>query len=116
VHLLHVTFTPSVGRHPSRAIVQSLLLWLCSDFLAERNRSANSHFKEFDYRYVFFWPFMSLLCYEMITGSGVLVCVFLKCCNCVKNCVLELSIDGSFYNNLEFIVVIPGISNHRGFL
>jgi hypothetical protein len=54
VHLLHITFTPSVGRHPSRVMVQTLLHWLCSDFLAGRNRSTNSHFKAFDYRYVFF--------------------------------------------------------------
>jgi hypothetical protein len=56
VHLLHITFTPSVGRQPSRVIVQTLLLWLCYDFLVERNRSANSCFKAFDYRYVFFGP------------------------------------------------------------
>jgi hypothetical protein len=35
VHLLHVTLTPSTGRHPSRAIVQLCLLWLGSDFQAE---------------------------------------------------------------------------------
>jgi hypothetical protein len=51
----------------------------------------------------------------MITGSGVLVCVFLKRCNYVKNYGLELSIDGYFCNNLELIVVILGISSHRFF-
>jgi hypothetical protein len=55
VHLLHVTFTPAIGRYPSQVIVQTLLLWLFSDFLAGRNRSSNSRFKAFDYRYVFFF-------------------------------------------------------------
>jgi hypothetical protein len=55
VHLLHITFTHIIRCHPSQVIVQTLLLWLCYDFLAERNNSANSPFKSFDYRYVFFF-------------------------------------------------------------
>jgi hypothetical protein len=39
---------------PSQAIFQTLLLWLCSDFSAVRNRSANLCFKTFDYMYVLF--------------------------------------------------------------
>jgi len=31
-----------------------LLKWLCFGFLAGKNHSANSHFKEFDYMYVRF--------------------------------------------------------------
>jgi hypothetical protein len=45
MHLLHITFTPSIGCHPSWAIVHPCVLWLCFDFLAEGNHSANSRFK-----------------------------------------------------------------------
>jgi hypothetical protein len=45
MHLLHVIFTPFVGRHPSQAIVHPCVLWLCFDLLAEGNCSANSRFK-----------------------------------------------------------------------
>jgi hypothetical protein len=48
----------------------------------------------------------------MITGSGVWVCVFPKCCNCMKFwCLNE---NGWFYRNIfEFVEVIglPGDSS-----
>jgi hypothetical protein len=61
VHLLHITFTHVVGRHSSQVIVQTLLVCLCFDFSTGMNRPTNLHFKTFDYRYVLFFPFMSLL-------------------------------------------------------
>jgi hypothetical protein len=71
------TFTLPIG--PTLAkLLFDLGVVLCSEILAGRNCSTNSHFKEFDYRYVFFWPFVIYSGYEMVTGSGVWICVFLS--------------------------------------
>jgi hypothetical protein len=56
VHLLHVTPTPSTGRHPSRAIVQlSFVVVRLLTFKQRENRSANSRFKVFLITGMFFF-------------------------------------------------------------
>jgi hypothetical protein len=50
---------------------------------------------------------MSLLCYEMDIGSGVLVCVFLKYCNCVKLCSWNELLVGFSVINMKFQCIGP---------
>jgi hypothetical protein len=62
VHLLHVTLTPSIGRHPSQAIVQPCCCGYALIFKQGGTARPTRVLRCLDYRYVFFWPSMSLLC------------------------------------------------------
>jgi hypothetical protein len=61
MHLLHITLTPSLAATLIRLLFNFVVVVMLR--LPSREEPLDQlMFKVFDYRYVFFWPSMSLLC------------------------------------------------------